>query len=69
MCVIFITVCCLCVGTEGLGEVASLAVERMLALGRSVSHLALERRPCDDGVTWGASPSAIALQLTTQVTI
>jgi hypothetical protein len=54
-------------GSEQLGEVASLCMERMVALARSVGAFARFRQESDDGIKWPAAPLDIARMLCTEV--
>lgn len=56
----------LAAGSEQLGEITSLCVERVLALAQSVGAFARFRRPSDDGIKWPGTPQAIACMLCTQ---
>lgn len=54
-------------GSERLGEMSALCIERVLALAQSVSAFARFRRPSDDGIKWPDTPKAIAVLLCVQV--
>jgi len=50
-------------GRRRLAELAAVAAERLLALGRSLALQFRERRPADDGIRWPPAPGAKAALL------
>ncbi len=50
-------------GRRRLAELAAVAAERLLALGRSLALQFRERRPADDGIRWPRAPGAKAALL------
>ncbi|KAK9798114.1 hypothetical protein WJX73_000135 [Symbiochloris irregularis] len=50
-------------GAEALAEVASLCLERLLALGRSLAASTRYGKPTDDGIQWPQDPTAVTAML------
>lgn len=54
-------------GAGALAEVASLCLERLLALGRSLAASMRYGKPTDDGIKWPQDPHAVTALLRGQV--
>lgn len=54
-------------GAGALAEVASLCLERLLALGRSLAASTRYGKPTDDGIQWPQDPHAVTAMLRGQV--